>query len=365
MTTNPLRGLSALALILALSSSVSASELGDLFGEYQSALESGKTDRIAEAAKTVFDYASENLPESSKSRAAATLNYGSALLALKQYAEAEEVLSGTLTLYRSNYGETAEELIDPLMLRAQARAGNIGHSYRQRYRQFVDEALDIAEASRGKDSYLYASILQEAGRIGIDNAGDRYALEYLELAYAAFTGPLNAHEFERFLAGFYLGKYFMLRNQYRQSEPFFVEALALADESADRDTQLELTARAFLVEVYDHLGEKEKSIAQCRAIGRATPFNMNQEPKPLFRRNPIYPRGALQSRTEGYAIAQFTINDAGFAEDISILETRGSSGFGRATKDYLEGLRFAPRFENGVAVDTPGRKMKVSYSIAP
>ena len=364
MKVKPLRWVNALAISVALSSAANAGELGDRFAEYKLALESGSKGRIAETAKSVFDYTKENLPENNKNRAASALNYGSALIALKRYDDAEKVLSEAMTVYRSSYGENAEALIDPLMMHAKARAANVGHSSRQRYRRFVDDALDIAEASRGKDSYLYAKLLQEAGRIGIDNAGDRHALEYLERAYAVFTGPLGEYQVERFLAGFYLGKYFLVRKNYRQAEVFLAEALALADASSEKDTQLELTARAFLVEVYDSLGESEKSIEQCRAIGKATPFNMNQEPKPLFRRNPKYPRSALEIGTEGYAIAQFTISDAGIAEDIEILETKGSRSFGRSTQEYLEDLRFAPRFEDGVAVDTPGRKMRVNFSMA-
>ncbi|MCQ3828707.1 TonB family protein [Microbulbifer elongatus] len=364
MNNIPLRWFGTLVLASAISAPVAAGELGDLFDEYQLAIESGSKSEIAQAARVVFEFTSENLPDSNKSRAASALNYGSALIALKRYGEAERVLSKAMRVYRSSYGDAAEALVDPLMLKAQARAGNVGHSSRRRYRDYIDQALEIVERSRGKNSFLYASLLQEGGRIGIDIAGDRFALEYLEHAYTAFTGPLAEYKLERFLASFYLGKFFLLKKSYRQAEPFLVEALALVDSSSEKDTQLELTARAFLVEVYDSLGENEKSIAQCRAIGKATPFNMDQEPKPLFRRNPRYPTAALRSQTEGYAIAEFTINDAGFAKDIAILETKGSGSFGRATHDYLEALRFAPRFEDGVAVDTPGRKMKVSFNIA-
>ncbi|MFD1215909.1 energy transducer TonB [Microbulbifer celer] len=282
----------------------------------------------------------------------------------KRYEEAERVLSGALRLYCASYGKGAEELIDPLMLRAQARAAHVGHSARSRYKRFVDDALEIVEDSRGKDSYLYASLLQEGGKIGLDDAGDRFALEYLERSYSAFTGNLAEHELERFLAGFYLGKYFFSRKQYRQAEMYLAEALDLADTSSDKDTQLELAARAFLVEVYDHLGQREKSIAQCRAIGEAVPFNMDQEPQPIFRRKPEYPRSALDTGREGYAVVEFTISDEGFAKDVQILETKGSIGFGRATEDYLQNVRFAPRFVKGKAVDTPGRKMKVSFNIA-
>ncbi|WP_406828388.1 energy transducer TonB [Microbulbifer sp. ARAS458-1] len=350
-------------VLFVLCGGASGSELSALYAKYTQALESGDRSNTANAARAVYEFASENLPESSKSRVAASLNYGRSLLALEQHHVADGVIHKALVLSRGIYEENAIEHVDALMLLAQARAGNVGNSSRSRYRDFIDEALEIVEKNSGKHSFFYANTLLEGGRIGVDNAVDRYADRYLQAAYTAFRGPLSAHELERFLSGFYMGKYLLLRNRYQEAEAYLSEAVALADSSSKRDSQLELTARAFLVRVYEQMGLSEKSAEQCRLIGQATPFSADQEAKPLFSARLDYPRSALQRGAEGYAIAEFTITDTGVADDIRIVETKGSQGFGRSAEEYIERLRFAPRFENGEAVDTPSQKLRVNFNL--
>lgn len=352
-----------LAVILALPLVTEAGELGERFREYKEALSTRDPAKIAAAAEVVYRVA-DKLPEDNKNYAAAAMNYGKALIDIHEYDKAELYLKKSVKSHRRAYGDKDARVIDPLLALARARAENVGHSDRYRYRNYIHDALEIAEASGGKQSPLYATVNLEAGKIALDSAKEWRALNYLDDAYQAFSGPLKDHISKRFLSALYLGKYYMARNQYKRAEPLLVEALQLIDGASDKDSQLELTTRAFLVEVYEELGQQEKSIEQCRAIGGATPFNMNQEPEPLFTRGLQYPPAALDSHAEGYAIARFTISDSGLAEDIEILETKGSSSFGSAAEKYLREARYAPRFVDGKPVSTPDRQIKFHFNMA-
>ncbi|HEY8570730.1 energy transducer TonB [Microbulbifer sp.] len=343
-----------------------ASGLGALFKDYQAALAEADSDAIMEKASAVYEYARQNLPQDSKSRAAATLNYSKALFAARKFQAADDLSEEALERFIASYGDVAQELLDPYLERARTVAGNLGASsgHRQTHRHYLRKALKIAEQLQGKDSQLFAIISLEAGRIALDNAGSNTAFRYLEDAHEAFSGPYKDSTIYRFQANFYMGKYLMARKKYRTAQPYFEEALAVADTEGAPDSKLEMTVRAFLVDIYESVGESEKSIAQCRAIGKMVPFNMDQEPQSLFRRMPTYPAAALQSRREGYAVVSFTISDSGIPTDIETVETEGSDSFGVAAEDYIRGLRYAPRFENGEPVDTPDRKFKVSFSLA-
>ncbi|WGL15861.1 TonB family protein [Microbulbifer bruguierae] len=358
--------LAALSLSLgSLCSQVQAADLATLFQAYQAAMAEGDASAVKEKAAAVYEYAQQNLPQDSKSRAAAELNFGKALFASKDYQRAEQVLEEALNTYQQAYGEKAQELVDPYLELAKAVAGNqrASWAHQRTYKKYIRKALRIVADTQGKDSLLYAIVSLEAGRVSLDLAKAPEARGYLEDAHAAFSGPHSKYQLQRFYANFYLGKYHMAKKQHSSAREYLEAALEIADQKGVPDGTLEMTTRAFLVDIYDSLGEEEKSIAQCRTIGSMVPFDMDQEPKPLFRRMPEYPEAALNNGQEGFAVVNFTISDSGIPRDIKAIETEGSKSFGFAAEEYVKRLRYAPRFEGGEPVDTPDRKVKVKFSM--
>ncbi|GAB2904468.1 TonB family protein [Microbulbifer echini] len=349
---------------LGVSFQVNASELGDLFDNYQAALKGGNLSEVVASAETVYGFCESNLPDSSKSRAAATLNYGMALASFGKKSEAELYLRKAVKRYQSIYGEDALEVISPLMELAKSLAEDFQRSSRPEYRRPLKKALKIAKLQKGEESAFYAILSFEAGQIAMDYARDTWAYRYLVAAQDAFSGPFKEHTYYGFLSDFYLGKYLMLKGKYKEAEPYLLNALELADIEENRDEQLELVARAFLVEIFEKTGQVERSIEQCRRIGQATPFDMDQEPQPLFSPGLKYPKAALRTNMEGHVVASFTISDTGIPIDIEILETKGTKEFGRAAEEYLAGSRFAPRFIEGTPVETPDRRIRFNFNIA-
>ena len=358
--------LAALFMSGLLAIGAQASELGTLFAAYQSAVKKGDAPEVRQSAAAVYEYTQKTFPEDNKNRAAATLNYTKALFADREYELAEEVAWEALARYESAYGEDSLDLVDPQLELARAIAGNSRASmeHRRTFNRHIHKALNLVEEHRGKDSALYAVVALDAGRISLDQAGSRKARKYLEIAREAFNGPYQEHTLKRFLASFYLGKFYMAKEQYRTARPYLESALEVADTEGAPDSALELTARAFLVDIYEQVGEEEMSIAQCRAIGQMVPFNMDQEPTSLFQRMPEYPASALRNHREGYAVVKFTISDTGIPDDVTAIETGGSTSFGGAAEEYVKRLRYAPRFVDGKAVDTPDRKVKISFNLA-
>lgn len=347
---------------------MAADQLAGLFAQYREALESRDETRMLSTARGVYEHTEANLPVTSRNRAAAQLNYGKALLASRQFAEARQVLGQALDSYKNVYGESARELIDPLMemalLEARSRRSNVASAWQRIYRRYLDEALAIAEREEGIGSYQYSKLALEAGRIAVDLGGDRRASRYLEFAHAAFSGAHRDHAHDAATAGFYMGKYHMMMKNYAEAEPFLVSALRNLEGVSESDTRLSLTIRAFLVEIYDALGEAEKSIAQSRAIGSMTPFDMDQEPVPIFRGHPPrYPRSAMSAGKSGYVILSFTIADTGLTDDIRVVAIDGPPSFADAASEFVSRLRFAPRFVDGSPVPTPGRKFRVNFNM--
>lgn len=75
------------------------------------------------------------------------------------------------------------------------------------------------------------------------------------------------------------------------------------------------------------------------------------EVMPLNDVRPRYPRMALQRGIEGHVKLAFTINRAGAVENIRVLEASPRNVFEREARSAAARWRFAPRTENGVAVD--------------
>lgn len=75
------------------------------------------------------------------------------------------------------------------------------------------------------------------------------------------------------------------------------------------------------------------------------------EVRPLNDVRPRYPRMALQRNIEGHVKLAFTITRAGAVENIRVLEASPRNVFEREARSAAARWRFAPRTENGLAVD--------------
>lgn len=75
------------------------------------------------------------------------------------------------------------------------------------------------------------------------------------------------------------------------------------------------------------------------------------EVRPLNDVRPRYPRVALQRNIEGHVKLAFTITRAGAVENIRVLEASPRNVFEREARSAAARWRFAPRTENGLAVD--------------
>ncbi|SFA81064.1 energy transducer TonB [Azotobacter beijerinckii] len=91
--------------------------------------------------------------------------------------------------------------------------------------------------------------------------------------------------------------------------------------------------------------------AEGGAGGTGPAGGPESEVMPLNDVRPRYPQMALQRGIEGYVKLAFTINRAGAVENIRVLEASPLNVFEREARAAAARWRFAPRTENGRAVD--------------
>ena len=334
-----------------------------IHAKYQELVAAGKLNEALPYAKASYDIGLRIYGEESKSTASLNYNYGLMLLDNGQPKNSWPVLLETLDRYERVYGKNAMELIDPLM-----SLGHSGSMHRSSYKEFYDRAFAIAASAEGDDSVLYAELLMEAGRnllyrtpVLTRQSSGKLATQYLQTARELFRTKLGSDHPKAGRAAYHLGLYEFYKKHYQPAELYFSEALNSFEKPDRPSSSTEIKTHAYLVEVYENLGERDKSTAHCLAIGRMTPYDPNQEYKALYTVNPDIKHRAGARPNWGYAIVEFTVSPAGIVQVPKVVETTGSTRIGEAGIEAVERFRFAPRFVDNEPVATEGVKYKFTW----
>lgn len=83
---------------------------------------------------------------------------------------------------------------------------------------------------------------------------------------------------------------------------------------------------------------------------------------PIVRVAPVYPARALSRGLEGYVDLEFTVTTAGTVRDPVIIFST-SSLFERAAERAVLKFKYKPRVVDGVPVDVPGVKTRITFKI--
>ena len=83
---------------------------------------------------------------------------------------------------------------------------------------------------------------------------------------------------------------------------------------------------------------------------------------PIVKVAPVYPSRALSRGLEGYVIVEFTVTQTGAVKDVVVVEST-SSLFERAAVDSAYKFKYKPRVIDGVAVEVPGVRNKITFEI--
>ncbi len=83
---------------------------------------------------------------------------------------------------------------------------------------------------------------------------------------------------------------------------------------------------------------------------------------PIVRVAPVYPARALSRGLEGYVDMSFTVTQAGTVRDPIVMFST-SSLFDRAALRAVMKFKYKPRVVDGIPVDVPGVKTRISFQI--
>ncbi len=104
-------------------------------------------------------------------------------------------------------------------------------------------------------------------------------------------------------------------------------------------------------------------VAQTSDIGGPGGMNIAEgDYLPIVRVAPVYPARALSRGLEGFVDLQFTVTTAGTVRDPIVLQST-SSLFERAALRAVLKFKYKPRVVDGVPVEVPGVKTRISFML--
>ena len=332
-------------------------EFRQAYSEYARLVDEGHYRASLPFAKRGFELGEQLFEPTHENRVALTYNYGWNLVKVKEHQAAKPVLKKALELYEALYGKDSDALIPVLM--------DLGHAHTLLYdssqqTKYYRRALRLAAKHSGRDSVAYAQRSLDAGIYILEESRARGAQRYLKDALDILTKELGTEHPRTGVAAFYLGKLNLANKRHGSARDNLLLALKSFERPDEPSNAFEMGTHAFLVQVYEELGESAEATKHCLAIGRMSPARESQDHQPLFRLAPTYPSLQQRRGVEGHVIVEFTIDDSGFVKD-AVVDSSTRGGFEKSALAAVEKWRYAPRFENGVAVSTPNIRTRIGF----
>lgn len=343
--------------------------------EYTKALETNRPALRIETSRKVLELAEQMFPETDERLALIMQNHGVALRMGRQKGEARELLRKSLKLMEAIHGDDSVKLIPVLCDLADA---NSGRGDERGQLKLYKRAMKISAANYGADSLQYADLAFRAATSTFSFSHSVAGEKYLREAHDIYARELEPDDLKVGMALFILGKMQYADRDNKKAAAYLLEALQAFKDGSDEAHQYRLMVRALLVQVYEAQGKSDLATEHCVAIGKESQVSSSQDYEPLFRAVPRYPRAMLRRGVEGHVDLTFTVNTNGFVEDAKVIDTamtgriRGDlllnikaedRSFNAAALAAVKRFRYAPRFEDDVAVHNENVKTRIRFSI--
>lgn len=355
--------LASFALVVCLSTTAYTESSPDrenfkkAYSAYQIALKENDKPTAISKAEEAYHLGKALFGTSHANTAALALNYGRLLSGR----EAQAVLKEALKLHQNAFGSDAIELVDPLIDLAKSM---VAYQNLDNARRHFKRALNLIEKHDSSDGFLAGLVNLEMGQIALSKAQSVRAIKYLKTAENIFTN-IKGDNAKLHLAKvkFWQGKYRLATRKYKKAEEKLLASLDIFEHYIPQ-ASMTLTNHAFLIEAYEKQGLRDSATKHCLAIGASKPFNPDQDFLPVFFVQPSYPRSALFSNQEGFVIVSLTVDENGFVEDPTVIDSGGSRHFHKAALEAAEQFRYVPRFENNQPTKTEDVRYKFTFDIA-
>ncbi|WP_133405801.1 energy transducer TonB [Parashewanella tropica] len=358
--------------ILAVSQTAFASEapqsqrelFNQAYSQYKEAITERKNFNAVKYAKQSYQLGKILYKDSPKDLAALTVNYATSLSNIRQsdkkkrkatFKKAKALFVEALALYQDIEPAQTTAMIDTHLKKAKVMSTPSGTKAE------IEKALELA--GKNGDEVFVAKVKMLAFET-LNRGKFSHHLRDLTLeAFDTFQKKLPENAMDRVLAEFQVARIYQGEKKPEKAEKLYLNVIKQFD-TLDYSHPFKLGAHSRLVSIYEKQGDSDKSTEHCIAIGKMKPWDDNQDPVPLYRTAMDYPAIYAMRRKEGYVVLSFTISQTGTVKDIEILDSKGGHRFETSAKKTLESWRYAPKFENGKAVDAKNMKIRLDFTLS-
>lgn len=330
----------AIGIIEGVESRLSRHLINPLRGLGNTYLDAGRPDRAIQVYDRAVHLTHVNAGPQNLDQADLLDALSESFMRLRDYEEANEIQDLSFQLYERRYGEDAPEILPALERRARwlHRLGLFNQE-----RDVYKRVIDIIEAEYGEDDLRLIGPLNGFARTylydveqSVTNRGEWALRRAVEIAEA------NEDANSLLVADSHIstGDYHGLRGEAQKAR----RAYRNAWEILSTDESL--------------LGVREQRFGQPVQIRRAIPpAYADEETDPVV--NPVF-RGREFDR--GAVVVEFTVNERGRTEDISVLESEPPGLMDGEVERAVRRFVFRPRYVDGQPVATTGQSFRHSFA---
>ena len=349
-----------------------ASTFSEAYSGYRQAIEQSNGEQAVDYAKQALSLASESILADADNYFALQYNLANAFRLNQELDKAEEAYESLAQFAADKFGSVhlntflaRLERYDVLEIKAKSALANTSiRKAKTLYKDILYDLDDVPDAPLPNAALIYYNMLSPITRTGQTpltfSRTEALASKALNLANEAW----GSQDIRSIHLSFLLGKIHFSRRDYEAATTHFESVASRVDEALIYTHPWALKAHAMLVQAYSELGEKGKATAHCQTIGKMTPWDDNQEPDPIYRVNPTYPRSAAIAGREGFVVVEFEIDEQGFVNSPDVLAYEGSKKFIRSTLDAIEQWRYAPKFSEGEPVVAQNQKVRLDFKLS-
>jgi hypothetical protein len=155
-------------------------------------------------------------------------------------------------------------------------------------------------------------------------------------------------------ANLLLGDYYLESQQYNQALAPLLAALETL--SAYPGVDVTVRNRIALIEAYENLGMHDEATILCLAIGANRRLRSGDNLMPVYRVIPDNQQALGASSEQNSVRVGFTVDTEGFVRDPVLMSNINSDVLSTLFLDAIQQFRFAPRFVDGQAVESPDQQ---------
>ncbi len=288
----------------------------------------------------------------------------------------DEVPAQTIDAQTANALTTAIELLNSEQYPAarerlgMMRVDKLSNFERARYEQLMFNLDMVDENYAGARGHLQAAIdsgglnAQETSMMTYQQA-QLYVQEMNYIQGAAALENWIASTAEPTSGAYYL----LAASYYYLNQPEKALAPAEQADAIDRSTGVALESHLKrLVELYTKLGrtaDAQRVKDETPELFQApAPAKVSQDPVPLARVNPDYPRRALQMGLEGWVKVRYSVDANGAVVDATVVDSKPRRIFDEAAIDAVSHWQYDPKIEDGVPVQYAGAETTFRFTLA-